>query len=155
MYIASPPDVRISVSTCLPSSSRISPNTTFAPSCSKSFVSVAPCPLAPPLIYASLASSRPIRFSFTPCTINTHASVSWHYRTSGLTSQYSGKVLNTRQSHTGYNIPGAFQRLPQRAAHRRAACRNRGPQPPAAGGERPQAACKMAFDLPIRQGIEG
>ncbi len=27
---------------------------------------------------------------------------------------------------------------------------DRGPQPPAAGGVLPQAACKMAFDLPIR-----
>ncbi len=44
-------------------------------------------------------------------------------------------------------IPRAF---PSNAARRRAACRDRGPQPPAAGGERPHAACKMAFVGPIR-----
>ncbi len=35
------------------------------------------------------------------------------------------------------------------AASRRVACRDQGPQPPAAGGERPHAACKMAFVWPV------
>ena len=51
-----------------------------------------------------------------------------------------------------YSKPSqAFPRaFPRNAARRCAACCDRGPQPPAAGGERPHAACNMTCDLPLR-----
>src|SRR5262249_21034155 len=55
----------MSASTCLPASSSISPKTTFAPSRAKSLASVAPWPRAPPLIRATLPSSRPMLCSFS------------------------------------------------------------------------------------------
>ncbi len=42
----------------------------------------------------------------------------------------------------------AHQLLPSNAARRHTACRDRGPQPPAAGGVLPHAACKMACVWP-------
>src|SRR6266545_7335789 len=61
--MASPPAARISASTRCPSSSRMSPKTTLAPSRTKSLASVAPCPRAPPLISATLPLSLPIAAS--------------------------------------------------------------------------------------------
>src|SRR2546422_7391881 len=61
--VAWPPEARIAVSTFLPSSSRMSPNTTAAPSRTNSWVSAAPCPRAPPLISATLPASLPMGVS--------------------------------------------------------------------------------------------
>ena len=55
---ASPPASAISASTCWPSDSSTSPRTTFAPSEANRRASAAPIPLAPPLISATLPSSR-------------------------------------------------------------------------------------------------
>ena len=54
----SPPDSLISASVRRPSYSRMSPMTTLAPSLANNFASAAPIPLAPPLISATLFSSR-------------------------------------------------------------------------------------------------
>src|SRR5262245_32397396 len=59
-YVAFPPLARISASTFLPSSSSTSPSTTAAPSRTNMRPSVAPWPRAPPLISATLPSSRPM-----------------------------------------------------------------------------------------------
>ena len=53
----SPPASLIAASVRRPSSSSTSPITTFAPSCANILASVAPMPLAPPLISATLPSS--------------------------------------------------------------------------------------------------
>src|SRR5215831_19404949 len=58
--MASPPDARMSASTCFPCASRTSPKTTLAPSRAHNFASAAPCPRAPPLMSATLPSSLPI-----------------------------------------------------------------------------------------------
>src|SRR2546425_3281461 len=50
-------------STFLPSASRMSPNTTFAPSRANVSASAAPCPRAPPLISATFPYSFPISVS--------------------------------------------------------------------------------------------
>ncbi len=52
---------------------------------------------------------------------------------------------------SSWSSAGAVARK-ARSTRNRAGCRGRGPQPPAAGGERPQAACKSAFVSPIRAG---
>src|SRR5580765_8100328 len=62
-YEASPPAVRMAASTRLPSASRMSPKTTFAPSWVNSSASAAPWPRAPPLISATFPSSFPIAIS--------------------------------------------------------------------------------------------
>ena len=62
-YTASPPRARMAASTFLPSSSRMSPKTTRAPSLTKVSASAAPCPRAPPLISATLPSSFPMTVS--------------------------------------------------------------------------------------------
>ena len=51
---ASPPAERIRASVARPSSSRMSPSTTLAPSAANSSPSQAPIPLAPPLMNATL-----------------------------------------------------------------------------------------------------
>ena len=56
----SPPASLISASVRRPSSSRISPMTTFAPSRASILASAAPMPLAPPLTSATLPSTRGI-----------------------------------------------------------------------------------------------
>src|SRR6266545_2729165 len=53
----------MAASTFLPSASRMSPNTTFAPSRANVSASAAPCPRAPPLISATFPSSFPISVS--------------------------------------------------------------------------------------------
>src|SRR5262245_10855682 len=55
--MACPPAPTTSCSTCLPSASRTSPITTFAPSFANSRASTAPIPRAPPLISATLPAS--------------------------------------------------------------------------------------------------
>src|SRR5713226_1050296 len=62
-YAASPPAARMEASTFLPSASRMSPKTTFAPSRANVSASAAPCPRAPPLISATFPSSFPISVS--------------------------------------------------------------------------------------------
>src|SRR6266850_1491654 len=62
-YAASPPPARMAVSTFLPSASRMSPKTTFAPSLANVSASAAPCPRAPPLMSATFPSSLPISVS--------------------------------------------------------------------------------------------
>src|SRR5207247_9519256 len=57
MKCASPPIARISASTLRPSTSRMSPSTTFARSFANSRASTAPMPRAAPLINATLPSS--------------------------------------------------------------------------------------------------
>src|SRR6266849_4848392 len=62
-YVALPPEALISASTFLSSSLRMSPSTTAAPSRTNIRPSTAPCPRAPPLISATLPSSRPMGIS--------------------------------------------------------------------------------------------
>ena len=50
----------------LPSSSRMSPKTTLAPSRANVSASAAPCPRAPPLISATFPSSFPMAADHTP-----------------------------------------------------------------------------------------
>src|SRR5262245_31004382 len=59
-------------STCLPSASRMSPNTTRAPSRANVRASAAPCPRAPPLISATFPSSFPMRWR-PPCRLRVAA----------------------------------------------------------------------------------
>ena len=54
---ASPPPSRICAATAFPSGSSMSAITTFAPSFTNNSASVAPCPLEPPEISATLPSS--------------------------------------------------------------------------------------------------
>src|SRR5262245_44598508 len=54
----------MSASVALPSASRISPKTTFAPSRQNRRASQAPCPRAPPLMRATFPSSLPMPYSF-------------------------------------------------------------------------------------------
>src|SRR6266853_317500 len=68
--MASPPPARMAPSTFLPSSSRMAPNTTRAPSRAKVSASAAPCPLAPPLISATFPSSLPIARDHTAAGSN-------------------------------------------------------------------------------------
>src|SRR5262245_52468462 len=77
-YVALPPLARISASTFLPSSSSTSPSTTAAPSRTNMRPSVAPWPRAPPLISATLPSSRPmigllLRVRFEPVDVRRDA----------------------------------------------------------------------------------
>src|SRR5262245_22101396 len=77
-YVALPPLARISASTFLPSSSSTSPSTTAAPSRTNMRPSVAPWPRAPPLISATLPSSRPmigllLRVRFEPVDVRCDA----------------------------------------------------------------------------------
>src|SRR6266545_310651 len=65
-YAASPPATRMEASTFLPSASRMSPKTTFAPSRANVSASAAPCPRAPPLISATFPSSFPMARDHTP-----------------------------------------------------------------------------------------
>jgi len=71
--------------------------------------------------------------------------------TSGASSCMTGSsgAATPSSRSSSWSSAGAVARKARRTS-RRAACRDRGPQPPAAGGERPHAACKIAFDLPIR-----
>src|SRR5262245_18045483 len=59
-------------STCLPSASSTSPNTTLAPSRTNRSASAAPWPRAPPLISATLPSSFPMSSSLSYRTVRRH-----------------------------------------------------------------------------------
>src|SRR5436309_531160 len=92
VYEASPPAPRIAASTFLPSASRMSPKTTFAPSRANVSASAAPWPRAPPLSNASFPSSFPMSISLYGLRCVTHPA-SGHRRDSRTSCRRGGRPM--------------------------------------------------------------
>src|SRR2546427_10114886 len=91
-YAASPPAARMEASAFLPSASRMSPKTPFAPSRANVSASAAPWPRAPPLINATFPSSFPMSISLFGLRCVTHPA-SGHRRDSRTSCRRGGRPM--------------------------------------------------------------